>query len=261
MDFKIMKKIVFGLLMTMGMLNAQNNLVYNQTINLELNLGQEVVVPEGKTWKIEFIDVEEPNGINSFQIGILNSSGQYNIHVVYTVANTIADAHLIWLKEGSKIIGGGTPVFVSALEFNIVPTSTGTGSVTGGGGVSSDGLVFSGVINQFIPTSSVAGSFGTVAGSFTVPEGKIWKINNMTHNKISSSTGGFVSLNGALYVSMDGIPIYVIGQNKNVVSDTTTNTILTPGTYELKWYQGSGAGGPFYCGTITHLVAIEYNLP
>ena len=260
MDFKIMKKIVFGLLMTMGMLNAQNNLVFNQVLLLELSTTTPAIVPEGKVWKIE--------GFNSGGTNV-SSNVSINDNIYYLGSLNTGFNSPTWLPENTEIKkcnSSSSTTFnvdkISVLEFNVVPTSTGTGSGSGGGGVSSDGLVFSGVINQFIPTSSVAGSFGTVAGSFTVPEGKIWKINNMTHNKISSS-GGLRSLNGVLYVSMDGIPIYGIGigQNNNVVSDTTTNTILTPGTYELKWYQGSGAGGPFYCGTITHLVAIEYNLP
>ena len=246
-----MKKIVFGLLLTMGMLNAQNNLVFNRVLEMAITATNTATVPEGKVWKVESssqaLYVDKPNVDYGIPIGSQPFS--------------TGSGDILWLSENSTISVSSGVGKVSILEFNVVPTSTGTGSVTGGGGVSSDGLVFSGVINQFIPTSSVTGSFGTVAGSFTVPEGKIWKINNMTHNKISSSTGGFVSLNGALYVSMDGIPIYVIGQNNNVVSDTTTNTILTPGTYELKWYQGGGAGGPYFCGTITHLVAIEYNLP
>ena len=160
--------------MTMGMLNAQNNLVYNQTINLELNQGQEVVVPEGKTWKIEFINVEDPNGINSFNIGILNSLGQYNIHTVHTAANTIADAHLIWLKEGSKIIAVGDPVFVSALEFNIVPTSTGTGSGTGGGGVSSDGLVFEEAMSITLTRTQVLNNLASLFGEITNILQKNW---------------------------------------------------------------------------------------
>jgi hypothetical protein len=252
MDFKIIKKIVFGLLMTMGMLNAQNNLVFNRVLEMAISATNTATVPEGKVWKVESssqsLYVDKPN----VDYGIPISNQPFST----------GTGNIVWLSENSTIKVSSGIGRVSILEFNVVPTSTGTGSGSGGGGVSSDGLVFSGVINQFIPTSSVAGSFGTVAGSFTVPEGKIWKINNMTHNKISSS-GGLRSLNGVLYVSMDGIPIYGIGigQNNNVVSDTTTNTILTPGTYELKWYQGSGAGGPFYCGTITHLVAIEYNLP
>ena len=55
MDFKIMKKIVFGLLMTMGMLNAQNNLVFNQVLILDFtnNGAEPYIVPEGKVWKVE----------------------------------------------------------------------------------------------------------------------------------------------------------------------------------------------------------------
>ena len=254
-----MKKIVFGLLMTVGMLNAQNNLVFNQVLLFDLSTTTPAIVPEGKVWKIE--------GFNSGGTNV-SSRVSINDNIYYLGSLNTGFNSPTWLPENTEIkkfTSSSSTTFnvdkISVLEFNVVSTSTGTGSGTGGGGVSSDGLVFSEVINQFIPTSSVTGAFGTVAGSFIVPEGKIWKIHNMTHNKISTSTGGFVSLNGSLYVSMDGIPIYGISTNNNVVSNTTANTILTPGTYELKWYQGSGAGSPYYSGTITHLVAIEYNIP
>lgn len=245
-----MKKIVFALLMTMGMLNAQNNLVFNQVLILDFtnNAAEPYIVPEGKVWKVESATLGSTFKVdgNTWTMGDLGSYRR----------------GAIWIPENSALSGGSSDAdFISLLEFDVVPTSTGTGSGSGGGGVSSDGLVFSEVINQFIPTSSVTGAFGTVAGSFIVPEGKIWKIHKMTHNKISTSTGGFISLNGSLYVSMDGIPIYAIGTSYNINSSTTANNFLTPGTYELKWYQGSGAGGPFFSGTITHLVAIEYNMP
>jgi hypothetical protein len=260
MDFKIMKIIVFGFLMTFSVLQSQNNLIYNEAKFVQIGNNNPVVVPDGKVWKIESYS----NGVGANRAGTLNINGQDYVLTLDSPSNGV-----IWAPAGSSITGGPSsntgsmsPInVINVIEFNVVPTSTGTGSGSGGVGVTSDGLVFSEVINQFIPTSSVTGAFGTVAGSFIVPEGKIWKIHNMTHNKISTSTGGFVSLNGSLYVSMDGIPIYGISTNNNVVSNTTANTILTPGTYELKWYQGSGAGGPYYSGTITHLVAIEYNIP
>lgn len=259
MDFKIMKKIVFGLLMTIGVLNAQNNLVFNKALNFRLvpgngggTPGQTATVPESKVWKIESY---QRDGAGSITVAFEIQNPEYGSAISFgSYSNTP-----IWLQEGTVLKAPSDGIYFSVLEFNVVPTSTGTGSGSGGGGVSSEGLVFSEVINQFIPTSSVTG-IGTVAGSFTVPEGKIWKIHKMDHNKISPATGDFISLNGVLYISMDGIPIYRISTISAVNTDTTANTILTPGTYELKWYPGSG-GGPSYCGTVTHLVGIEYNIP
>ena len=164
----------------------------------------------------------------------------------------------IWFPAESvftKYIGSNSINVLNILEFNVVAISSSTGG--SGGGVSADGLVFSGIINQFIPTSSVTG-IGTVAGSFTVPEGKIWKISTMTHKKIAGS-GDIIAFNGSLYVGMDGVPIYAISSSININSAITNNVILTPGTYELKWYASNGANN--YCGTNTHLVAIEYNIP
>ena len=251
-----MKKIVFGLLITIGMLNAQNNLVYNQTINLELNQGQEVVIPEGKTWKIEFINVEDPNGINSFNIGILNSSGQYNIHTVYTAANTIASAHLIWLKEGSKIIAGGNPVFVSALEFNVVPTSTGTGSGTGGGGVSSDGLIFSQIINEAIivqPTNNT----GTILYSFEVPVGHVYKVLHLSNNKWNSTYSEYQGLTSDIFISQNGEPI-----NPNRPSLSGDFLFLKEGSYDIVYYTGpNNSSANEQSNNRLYIYAIDYTIP
>lgn len=69
MDFKIMKKIVFGLLMTIGMLNAQNNLVFKQVLLLDLSTTTTAVVPQGKVWKIE-----------EFNSGVTNVSSRISIN-------------------------------------------------------------------------------------------------------------------------------------------------------------------------------------
>ena len=225
---------------------AQSNLVFNQVILLELSNGSETTVPEGKVWKVTYGQggtIFKVNGEN-WTVGVLGSH-----------KNTP-----IWFPAESvftKYIGSNSINVLNILEFNVVAISSSSGG--SGGGVSADGLVFSGIINQFIPTSSVTG-IGTVAGSFAVPEGKIWKINNITHKKIAPQ-GDIVSLNGTLNISMDGVPIYSISGGVNALTSATSNNILTTGTYELKWYPGNGAGGPFYCGTNTHLVAIEYNIP
>jgi hypothetical protein len=223
---------------------AQSNLVFNQVILLELSNGSETTVPEGKVWKVTYGQggtIFKVNGEN-WTVGVLGSH-----------KNTP-----IWFPAESvftKYIGSNSINVLNILEFNVVAISSSSGG--SGGGVSADGLVFSGIINQFIPTSSVTG-IGTVAGSFTVPEGKIWKISTMSHKKIAGS-GDIIAFNGNLYVGMDGVPIYAISSSINVNSAITNNVILTPGTYELKWYASNGAN--HYCGTNTHLVAIEYNIP
>jgi hypothetical protein len=209
---------------------------------LELSNGSETTVPEGKVWKVTY-----GQGGNIFKVNGEN----WNVGVLGSHKNTP-----IWFPAESvftKYIGSNSINVLNILEFNVVAISSSSGG--SGGGVSADGLVFSGIINQFIPTSSVEGR-GIVAGAFTVPEGKIWKINNMTHQKISGA-GNFINLAGSLYLSMDGVPIYAIS-GINVNTSYTGNHILTPGTYELKWWGGTTSE---YCGTNTHLIAIEYNIP
>ena len=227
---------------------AQNNLVFNQVLDFRVTNSVSVTVPEGKVWKVEHTSSGQIFATKTdvpYGVGLDNSS--YN--------GTAQGQNAIWFSEGTVLATTSSNLHLSILEFNVVPISTTTGG--SGGGVSADGLVFSGIINQFIPTSSVTG-IGTVAGSFTVPEGKIWKISTMSHKKIAGS-GDIIAFNGSLYVGMDGVPIYAISSSINVNSAITNNVILTPGTYELKWYASNGAN--HYCGTNTHLVAIEYNIP
>ena len=225
---------------------AQGNLVFNQVLIVELVTGEEQTVPEGKVWKVESgSDWTRTIKVDGSAWSTNTPDGGRNLPA--------------WFPAGTilKVEGSNNSKRLSILEFNVVAISSGSGGGSGGGGVSSDGLIFSGMINQFIPTSSVTG-IGTVAGSFTVPEGKVWKISTMTHKKIASS-GQIIAYNGSLCVGMDGVPIYTISSSVMANGTLTNNIILTPGTYELKWYATSG--GNNYCGTYTHLVAIEYNLP
>ena len=38
--------------MTMGMLNAQNNLVFNRVLEMAISATNTATVPEGKVWKV-----------------------------------------------------------------------------------------------------------------------------------------------------------------------------------------------------------------
>jgi hypothetical protein len=243
MDFNMKKLITLALIVGATTLTqAQSNLVFNQVLNFTVSSSVSATVPEGKVWKVEHNtgDLRIDKADVAYGLGISNVP-LWNVNKP------------TWYSEGTVLFTSSSFSSLSILEFNVVPTSTTTGG--SGGGVSADGLVFSGIINQFIPTSSVEGR-GIVAGAFTVPEGKIWKINNMTHQKISGA-GNFINLAGSLYLSMDGVPIYAIS-GINVNTSYTGNHILTPGTYELKWWGGTTSE---YCGTNTHLIAIEYNIP
>ena len=178
MDFNInnMKKIItLALLMcTITLVKSQNNLVFNQTINLNLSPEQEITVPDGKTWKIEFANVNDPNGINSFDIISLNTTGASATNTVYTTGNNLNAAHLIWLKAGSRVKARGNSLFLSALEFNVVPTSSSVTSNSGFTGVSShiDTYYFN---EEFIISNAEGGGIKDL-NSITVPEGQIWKV-------------------------------------------------------------------------------------
>lgn len=175
-----MKKIIFGLLLTMGMLNAQNNLVFNKALNFRLvpgndgiNLGQTATVPEGKVWKIESYQRDGAGGIN---VGFEIQDPEYGSAISYGSYSSTP----IWLQEGTILKAPSDGIFFSVLEFNVVPTSTGTGSGTGGGGVSSDGLVIDQVISIKYESNQL------VFGTLTVPPGKIFKLNSFTSYRVYS---------------------------------------------------------------------------
>ena len=178
MDFNInnMKKIITLVLLmcTITLVKSQNNLVFNQTINLSLSVNQEITVPDGKTWKIEFANVNDPSGSNSFKIISPNTTGASTTNTVYISGNVLNAAHLIWLKAGSRLKAGSNSLFLSALEFNVVPTSSSVTSNSGFTGVSShiDTYYF----NEEILISPIDGGRLIDLNSITVPEGQMWKV-------------------------------------------------------------------------------------
>lgn len=126
MDFKIMKKIVFGLLLTMGMLNAQNNLVFNQVLNFNITTSDTATVPEGKVWKIERARETIIADKQDVNYGAGSIGGYY-----YGTDNNNA----LWFSEGTTIRSNTNFMSLSILEFDVVPVST-TGGGTGGTGTS-----------------------------------------------------------------------------------------------------------------------------
>ena len=133
------------LLMTMGMLNAQNNLVYNQTINLELNTGQEVVVPDGKTWKIEAIGVGAKDS-SQYITGFSNNSspsiftspiyitnvGQNNWTVPPNITSICVE---VWGGGGNgDLMQGGSGGGYGYQCFQVTPGTNYTLTVGGSGG-------------------------------------------------------------------------------------------------------------------------------
>lgn len=226
MDFKIMKKIVFGLLMTMGMLNAQNNLVFNQVLLLELSTTTPAIVPEGKVWKIE--------GFNSGGTNV-SSNVSINDNIYYLGSLNTGFNSPTWLPENTEIKkfnSSSSTTFnvdkISVLEFDVVPTSTGTGSGTGGGGVSSDGLVFEEALSITVPITQVESSAVRYYADIVVPEGKILKIINVSTYVEFSGNGNTSGENyNNVYI---GPELFIPLQNTN----QNITRFLPQGTYPVK---------------------------
>ena len=179
MDFKIMKKIVFGLLMTMGMLNAQNNLVFNQVLNFSITSSETATVPEGKVWKIERakqIIIADKQDVNYGAGGIgLNYYGTENNNA-------------LWFSEGTTIKASTTTMSLSILEFDVVPASN-TGGVTGGTGTSigtgSGGGQSHG--NDFTEGPQLTDNDGNVYETVQIGD-QIWTTSNLNVSSYSDGT-------------------------------------------------------------------------
>lgn len=224
-----MKKFIAFLFFTISIYGfGQNNLVFDQVLLIELNLAAPpVVVPSGKVWKIE--------GYNQ---GGINLSGNINLDGApfFLQAVNLGANGPVWLPAGSELrkeTTGGSNVFnidkISVLQFSV--SSGGTGGAGGSSNNGSEGMSFSGVINEsysFTPVSSVA------VGTLVVPANKIYKITFTS--SIWQSNGGelmpisanvFVGLNDAtnpegLYLGEGSYEVYyrklATGQNANRVS-------------------------------------------
>lgn len=234
MDFKIMKKIVFGLLMTMGMLNAQNNLVFNKVLNFRLVPGngtvtpaQTATVPDGKVWKIESYQRDGAGGIN---VGFEIQDPEYGSAISYGSYSSTP----IWLQEGAILKAPSDGIFFSVLEFNVVPTSTGTGSGTGGGGVSSDGLVFEEAMSITLTRTQVLNSNASLFGEITIPEGKILKIFNVSTYTLLSSGDTQSEGNGMIYI---GDELFSPSLNNNIA----LIRFIPSGTYTVKLDWGTSS--------------------
>ena len=227
MDFKIMKKIVFGFLMTFSVLQSQNNLIYNEAKFVQIVNNPPVVVPDGKVWKIESYS----NGVGANRAGTLNINGQ---DFVLTLDRP--SGGVIWAPAGSIIKGGPSsstgsmfPInVINVIEFNVVPTSTGTGSGSGGGGVSSDGLIFEEALSITLPITQVESSAVRYYADIVVPEGKILKIINVsTYVEFSGNGNTSGENNNNVYI---GPELFIPLQNTN----QNITRFLPQGTYSVK---------------------------
>tara|TARA_B110000259_G_scaffold79079_1_gene92653 strand:- start:172 stop:1338 length:1167 start_codon:yes stop_codon:yes gene_type:complete len=189
MDFKIVKKIVFGLLMTIGILNAQNNLVFNKALNFRLvpgnsvTPGQTATVPDGKVWKIESY---QRDGAGSIYVAFEIQNPEYGSTISYGSYSTTP----IWLQEGTVLKAPSDGIYFSVLEFNVVPTSTGIGSGSGGGTGTSVGTGSGGgqsYGDDFTEGSQLTDNDGNVYETVQIGD-QIWTTSNLNVSSYSDGT-------------------------------------------------------------------------
>ena len=242
-----MKKIIFGLLMTMGMLNAQNNLVFNRVLEMAITATNTATVPEGKVWKVESssqaLYVDKPNV-------------DYGIPIGSQPFSTGSGA-ILWLSENSTISVSSGVGKVSILEFDVVPVST---TSTGSGGLSSEGLEFNQVINY--SNNIIVSGTGEIIDTIVVPEGKVWKLTRVTLTKAYSPTSNYVyepedSSNAAIYLG--GILIFYRPPTSGY-STSSYNSYpiwINSGTKELAVGDNDTNNTRF----LVTFTGIEYNIP
>lgn len=229
---------------------AQNDLVFNQVILLELsNSSSTSTVPEGKVWKVTY----GQGGTNFNVNGEIWSIGTLGSH-----KNTP-----IWFPAESvftRTPGSGSVDVLNILEFNLVALSSSGGS-SSGTGFSSEGLEFSNVINFESSQVTIFGNrYATeTAGSFTIPDGKVWKITNVMVTKEGTGAIGFLTS-----CTCSGIIDNTIVYDNKVTSASLNSQRYTPywltaGTHTLK-ISDNNAASEVERFTISYS-AIEYNLP
>lgn len=215
-NLQIKKQLLILLILaTVSIINGQSNLEFNQTLNLNLN--NAYTVPDGKTWKITSASANQIN----IDGGIWKTVQPYG--------SIGAASNLpIWVSEGQTIsrgnISADTNLRISVLEFNIVSvSSSSTGNTSSNVGVSADGFSTSGVFNVVLEGVAGNGSISNVFGTIEVPEGKIWKIIN-----VSAFKPGLVGVYSWIIIS---------GNMANFRSDqvhiTNWNLYLSEGTHSI----------------------------
>lgn len=239
---------------------AQNDLVFNQVILLELsNSSSTYTVPEGKVWKVTY----GQGGTNFNVNGEMWSCGTLGSHKntpIWFPAGSVFSR----TPNGSSPSGSSSVIVLNILEFNLVALSSSGGGSSSDSGFSSEGLEFSNVINFESSQISTSGGNGGVttytAGNFTIPDGKVWKITSImvTRQGLGSTTVnlGPCTCSGIINNTM------VYDNNVNVSgldSQIYTPYWLTAGNHTLKISDNNSASASERF--IISYSAIEYNLP
>ena len=109
----ILKKLTYFTFLIIASVHSQNNLEFNQTLNL--NIAEAVTVPTGKTWKITSATHREI---------IIDGVGWPTLRKETYGGDVAMASNLpIWVSEGKTISWTATN-YISVLEFNVVPISS-----------------------------------------------------------------------------------------------------------------------------------------
>ena len=90
---------------------AQNNLVFNEVLNFKVIPGAEVIVPENKVWKVEYL--------NTNDLRASNTETAYGVNLNNTLMyENISGGNAIWFSAGTILTSPNVESIVSILEFN-----------------------------------------------------------------------------------------------------------------------------------------------
>ena len=180
-----MKRLTFLLIFVASLGYSQSNLVFNRVLNFKLGFQENVTVPEGKVWKVEEF---HNSGNTANALHFTNPSPEVGNPVNDDFY--VFDERPVWFEEGVILEGNGQ--VISVLEFNVVNASSGSGD--GSGGLSSEGLQFSRVINysddhRFLTPNLFWHDYEPIE----IPDGKVWKITSINVSSMSISSNPDVS--------------------------------------------------------------------
>ena len=149
---------------------AQNNLVFNEVLNFKVIPGAEVIVPENKVWKVEYLntnDLRASNTETAYGVNLNNTS----------IIENISGGNAIWFSAGTILTSPNVESIVSILEFNVVPiSSSGDGSGGGSSGSGSSNGSLPG--DDYTPGESITDGDGNTYETVVV-NGQTWTTTNL----------------------------------------------------------------------------------
>ena len=244
-----MKKLITLALIVgaIALTQAQSNLVFNRVLNFTVSSSVSATVPEGKVWKVEH---------NSGDLRIDKADVAYG-QTINNVGLYSNYGNPTWYSEGTVLSTSSSSASLSILEFNVEPISSSSGG--SGGGLSSEGLKFSQVINYSGTYNFPTTYNGHIYETFEIPEGKVWKITSVTVAKMNGVTSIYdtaVRPSREVGVQLGGIVIHLVSgggaayPEVNPINDTWINS----GSKEL-FVTGYGDN------IKVSFTAIEYTIP